>query len=80
MDYFVDAFDAAHQWLFETLVQPLVFAIGLGNRLEDAYSGTGWLLVGLLQLAVMLVVIAPLQRWRPVEPVCFFNETELSPI
>lgn len=69
MDYFVDAFDAAHQWLFETLVQPLAFAVGLGNRLEDAYSGTGWLLVGLLQLAVMLAVIAPLQRWRPVEPV-----------
>lgn len=69
MDFFVDAFGAVHQWLFETLVQPLVFAIGLGNRLEDAHSGTGWLLVGLLQLAVMLAVIAPLQRWRPVEPV-----------
>ena len=69
MDFFVDAFDTAHQWLFETLVQPLVFALGLGNRLEDAYSGTGWLLVGLLQLLVMLVIIAPLQRWRPVEPV-----------
>jgi hypothetical protein len=62
MDFFVDAFDAAHQWLFETLVQPLVFAIGLGNRLEDAYSGTGWLLIGLLQLLVMLAIIAPLQR------------------
>lgn len=69
MDFFVDAFDTVHQWLFETLVQPLVFALGLGNRLEDAHSGTGWLLVGLLQLVVMLVVIAPLQRWRPVEPV-----------
>jgi sterol desaturase/sphingolipid hydroxylase (fatty acid hydroxylase superfamily) len=69
MDFFVDAFDTAHQWLFETLVQPLAFALGLGNRLEDAYSGTGWLLVGLLQLLVMLAIIAPLQRWRPVEPV-----------
>ncbi|MEK9803112.1 MAG: sterol desaturase family protein [Curvibacter sp.] len=69
MDFFVDAFNAVHQWLFEGLVQPLVFALGLGNRLEDAYSGTGWLLVGLLQLAVMLAIIAPLQRWRPVEPV-----------
>ncbi|MCZ8250854.1 MAG: sterol desaturase family protein [Hylemonella sp.] len=69
MDLFVNAFDAVHQWLFETLVQPLVFALGLGNRLEDAHSGTGWLLVGLLQLLVMLAIIAPLQRWRPVEPV-----------
>lgn len=26
---------------------------------------TGWLLVGLLQLAVIVVVFGPLQRWRP---------------
>ena len=34
-----------------------------------AFAGTGWLLVGCLQLLVMLLVIAPLQKWRPVEPV-----------
>ncbi len=69
MDALINTFDDLQQWLFETLVQPLVFGLGLGNRLEDAYSGTGWLLVGLLQLLVMLLVIVPLQRWRPVEPV-----------
>ena len=69
MEMLTHAFDDLHQWLFETLVQPLVFAVGLGNRLEDAFSGTGWLLVGLIQLVVILAVIVPLQRWRPVEPV-----------
>lgn len=69
MDVLISIFDDLQQGLFETLVQPLVFGLGLGNRLEDAYSGTGWLLVGLLQLLVMLLVIVPLQRWRPVEPV-----------
>ncbi len=69
MDTLIHTFDDLQQWLFESLVQPLAFAIGLGNRLEDAYSGTGWVLVGLLQLAVMLLLIVPLQRWRPVEPV-----------
>jgi len=69
METLLAAFDDVQQWLFETLVQPVAFAIGLGNRLEDAYSGTGWLLVGVLQLLVMLVLVAPLQRWRPVEPV-----------
>ena len=29
----------------------------------------GWLLVGLLQLAVMLTLFKALERWRPVEPV-----------
>ncbi|QIL43466.1 sterol desaturase family protein [Acidovorax sp. HDW3] len=62
-------FDDAQQQLFEQLVQPLLFALGGGNWLEDAYSATGWLLVGLVQLALMLLVLAPLQRWRPVEPV-----------
>lgn len=61
-------FDVAQQWLFEVLVQPALFALGGANLLEDGYAATGWLLVGLLQLAVMLVVIAPLERWRPVEP------------
>jgi sterol desaturase/sphingolipid hydroxylase (fatty acid hydroxylase superfamily) len=59
----------AQQWLFEALVQPALFAAGLGNLLEDGYGATGWLLVGLLQLLVMVTVFAGLERWRPVEPV-----------
>ncbi|MDI4633921.1 sterol desaturase family protein [Pelomonas sp. V22] len=69
MERFSEAFSQAQQWLFEGLVQPLVFGIGLGNRLEDAYDATGWLLVGLLQIALMLTVLRALERWRPVEPV-----------
>lgn len=69
MDALTDLFGAAQQWLFETVVQPLAFAMGLGGRLEEAFVGTGWLLVGVLQILVMLLVIAPLQRLRPVEPV-----------
>ncbi len=64
----VQLFDTAQQWLFEAVVQPLLFALGRASVLEDAYTATGWLLMGLLQLLVMLVVIAPLERWRPVEP------------
>jgi len=41
--------------------------MGQGNLLEKAYEGTGWLVVGLLQIAVMLVVIGPLQKWWPAE-------------
>lgn len=69
MEFLGNGFDMAQQWLFETVVQPLMFTFGLANLLEDGYDATGWLLVGLLQLLVMLAVIAPLQRWRPAEPV-----------
>jgi sterol desaturase/sphingolipid hydroxylase (fatty acid hydroxylase superfamily) len=62
-------FGWAQQALFEQAVQPLLFAAGLANVLEDAYRATGWLLVGLLQLVVMGVVFGALERWRPVEPV-----------
>ncbi len=69
MDALTDWFSTAQQWLFEAVVQPLVFSAGLGGWLEDAYLGTGWLLVGLLQIVVLVAVIGPLQRRWPVEPV-----------
>lgn len=69
METLIELYAQAQQALFEGAVQPLMFAAGLGNLLEDGYDATGWLLVGLLQLAIMLAVIAPLQRWRPVEAV-----------
>ena len=69
MDAFAELFTNVQSALFEGVVQPLAFALGLGSRLEEAFTATEWFLVGLLQLTVMLLVIAPLQRWRPVEPV-----------
>lgn len=66
VDTLVGLFDLAQQTLFEHGVQPLVFALGGASMLEDAYNATGWLLVGLLQISIMLLVFAPLQRWRPV--------------
>ena len=69
MDTLSDFFSDAQQWLFEALVQPLTFALGLGSRLEDAFNATAWLLVGLIQLLVLVALIGPLQRWRPVEAI-----------
>ncbi|QTD46912.1 sterol desaturase family protein [Ottowia testudinis] len=68
IDTLTDAFATAQQWLFEAAVQPIAFAVGAGNLLEDGFAATGWLLVGLLQIAVLLLVIAPLERLWPVEP------------
>ena len=69
MESLAAAFDDLHQLLFERLVQPLLYGAGLGNLLEDGFEATGWLLVGLLQLAVLLLVLRPLERLAPVEPV-----------
>ena len=67
MNGLTDLFGQVQQALFEALVQPAMFKLGLGSLFEEGYDATGWLLVGLIQIAVMLCVFAPLQRWRPVE-------------
>jgi sterol desaturase/sphingolipid hydroxylase (fatty acid hydroxylase superfamily) len=69
MEWITDQFVALQQWVFEAAVQPLVYAIGLGGWGEDAFDATGWLLIGLIEVLVLLAVIGPLQRWRPAEAV-----------
>ncbi|HSW05589.1 sterol desaturase family protein [Aquabacterium sp.] len=65
----LDWFGDLQQALFEGVVQPVMFETGLGNLLEDGFDATGWLLVGLIQIAVMLTLMRALERWRPAEAV-----------
>jgi sterol desaturase/sphingolipid hydroxylase (fatty acid hydroxylase superfamily) len=69
MEWFGSTFEMVQQWLFESLVQPIAYTLGQGGFVLEAFDGTGWLLVGLLQIAVLLLIFGPLQRWRPVEPI-----------
>ncbi len=64
-----DLLTRCQEWLFETLIQPLMFHAGLSSFLEDAYDGTLWLLAGVIQIIVIIGLIGPLERWRPVEAV-----------
>ena len=61
------SFGDLQQALFEAVVQPLMYHGGLGNLLADGFRATGWLLVGLVQVLVMLTLFGALERWRPVE-------------
>ena len=69
LNFFTDTFGQVQQVLFEAVVQPLAFQLGFGNVVEDAFDATGWLLVGVLELLVLLIVFRTLERWRPVEPI-----------
>ncbi|TXT37164.1 MAG: hypothetical protein FD135_3814, partial [Comamonadaceae bacterium] len=69
MQWLADVFSDWQGSLFESVLQPLMFHMGLGNLLPDAYNATGWLLVGVIQLLVLLVVIGPMERWWPVQSV-----------
>ena len=68
-DFLIDLFARAQQWLYESAVQPVLFHAGLGSILELGFDATGWLLVGLLQILVLVCVLVPLQWVLPVEPV-----------
>ena len=61
-------FDAAHTWLFESLVQPILYAAGGMHFVEEAFLGTELALVGGLQIAVMLALLRPLEALTAVEP------------
>jgi sterol desaturase/sphingolipid hydroxylase (fatty acid hydroxylase superfamily) len=69
IDWISDTFDAVQLALYESVVQPVVFGLGFGNLLEDAFHATGWLLLGLVQIAVLLLGIRLLEKRWPVEPV-----------
>ena len=64
-----ELFSNAQSWLFETVFQPIAFGLGQGGFLMEAFNGTAWFLVGLLQIAVMLILIKPLELWRPAQSV-----------
>ncbi len=68
-DWFVDTFAIAQLWLFESAVQPVMLAAGLSGVLEEGFNAAGWLLVGLLQMAVIACIFVPLQRLLPVQAV-----------
>jgi len=67
MQALIDGFDQLQQLVYERLAQPLMFALGLGNVLEDGFAATGWLLVGLVEIVLMLTLFSALERWRPVQ-------------
>jgi sterol desaturase/sphingolipid hydroxylase (fatty acid hydroxylase superfamily) len=69
MQTLTDLFDQLQQGLYEHALQPLMFALGLGNLLEDGYVATAWLLAGVVEIVVLLTLFSALERWRPVEAV-----------
>ena len=80
IEFLTDSFAFLQLVLFESVVQPIAFEMGAGNLLDIAYEGTGWLLVGVVQIIFMVLVIAPLEKWRPVEPVVSLQAVKVDVI
>jgi sterol desaturase/sphingolipid hydroxylase (fatty acid hydroxylase superfamily) len=67
IDWSVHVFTLAQAWVFEHVVQPLIYSLGLMEYLESAFDATEFILLGLLEIALLVILFRPLEAWFPVE-------------
>lgn len=66
-DWLTAAWTATHGALFEALVQPVLQALDLLSWAEVAFDGVETVMLGMVQIALILLVLRPLESWRPAE-------------
>jgi sterol desaturase/sphingolipid hydroxylase (fatty acid hydroxylase superfamily) len=62
-----DAYDRFTGWIFETLLQPLMYELGLMDWADEAFEWMDFFVFGGIQVIVVAAVCLPLEKWRPVE-------------
>lgn len=63
----VHVFASVQSWLFMTVVEPVLFRFDGAGIMEQAYDGTEFFLLGLLQIGVLYAILRPLESWVPAE-------------
>ncbi|PUA16554.1 sterol desaturase family protein [Glaciimonas sp. PCH181] len=66
IDGLINVFSVVQAWLFQAVVQPLMFHIGLSAYIEDAFDGVEWFLIGICELTVLFIILRPLEAMIPV--------------
>ncbi|MFA6168904.1 MAG: sterol desaturase family protein [Gemmatimonadaceae bacterium] len=56
-----------HAAVFESVVQPLVFHLGMVSWLESSFDATEIFLIGATEIVVLAAVLGALEKWHPVE-------------
>ncbi|MCS7023478.1 MAG: sterol desaturase family protein [Bryobacteraceae bacterium] len=67
-EFLSSSFAALHAWVFETLVQPVLYRAGLMAWAEQAFEGTELFLIGALELVILWALFRPLEQIAPAEP------------
>jgi len=62
-----DPFDLIAGWLHETVLIPLLYALGLMRWEEIAHGWALFAVYGAVQVVLTLAICIPLERWRPIE-------------
>ncbi|MFC0388908.1 sterol desaturase family protein [Muricoccus vinaceus] len=66
-DAAVRLYDSFTSWLFQSAVQPALYALGMMEWAEDAFSWMDFFVFGFVQVLVVYAICRPLEAWRPVE-------------
>lgn len=66
-EFLVARFTELHGWLFEALVQPVLYRLGFMAYSEMAFDGSELFLLGVVELAVLYAIFRPLEALAPVE-------------
>ena len=66
-NWIASSFAELHSWVFESFVQPALYAMGLMNWDERAYEGTELFLIGVIEVILLYIVFRPLEKLAPVE-------------
>jgi len=67
MAFLSQLFSTLQDFTFESLVMPMLSALGWVSYLEEAFDFTEWFLIGLLEVLFLALVILPLERLFPAE-------------
>lgn len=62
-----DLWSGAQTWLFETVVQPVLYQAGGMDMLEEAYDGVEWFMAGVVEIALIALFGLMLERLLPAE-------------
>ncbi len=67
LQLFYDLHDRVAGWLFEVLLQPAMYRLGIMDWAEDAYEWLDFVIFGALTVLIVYLICRPLEVWRPVE-------------
>jgi sterol desaturase/sphingolipid hydroxylase (fatty acid hydroxylase superfamily) len=67
MNWLINAVAWLQTWLFESAVQPALYALDLAVYTDPAYDSLEWLIWGALEVAVLFAVLRPLESLFPAE-------------
>ena len=69
MDHVLELYEAVIAWVFNTLVNPALYSLGMMSWSDLAYDGTAFLVAGILQVLATAVICIPLERTQPVQKI-----------